>query len=167
MEHWLVALGPEPDDAALEWAARHAEGRAGLEVIVSELEAADPRGRILRAADRLEARQVRVPRAFHVVPQFLPEELARCESADLVIVGSAGRQPGAQEADRLLGVIRACRAPVVVVAGGADDDGPPRDIVWAAPRHRPPGALVDAVLSGRESLRVVRSAIPSSPSPRS
>ena len=164
MEHWLVALDPEDGDAALDWAARHAPGRAGLEVIVSELEVSDPRAMVLRAADRLDGECADVPRALHVVPQFLPQELTRAASVDLVIMGSAGGPLSPQATERVLALLRVCRSPAVVVPRQlAGDPRAPRDVLWSAPRRRAPRAVVDAVRSGRETVRVVRSALPLQP----
>ena len=133
MEHWLVALGPGQNDAVLEWAARHAEGRAALEVIASGLEVADPRAAVLRAANRLLATRARVPRALHTVPRSLAEELAGSASVDLVVL-----VPGA----------------------GSDDDAEPLVITWPASGGRPPAALRAAVQGGRGVVRVERAPHP-------
>jgi hypothetical protein len=162
MEHWLVTLGAGQNDAVLDWAARHADGHAALEVIASGLEVADPRAAILRAASRLQARCPGVPRALRTVPRSVAEELAGSSSVDLVVLGSPCGPLNGTETDRMLSLLGACRSPVVLVPGeGCADDAEPRVIVWPAAGGRPPTALRAAVQSGRDVVRVERAAIPS------
>ena len=161
MEHWLVPLGPGQNDAALDWAARHAEGRAALEVIASGLEVADPRAAVLRAASRLQAVRARVPRALHTVPRSLAEELAGSASVDLVVLGSPCGPLNGIETDRVLGLLGACRSPVVLVPGdGSGDDAEPLMIAWPAEGGLPPTELRAAVQSGRGVVRVERAPVP-------
>ncbi|HEU0207199.1 MAG TPA: hypothetical protein VFQ74_10985 [Pseudolysinimonas sp.] len=167
MEHWLVALGSDQGDAALDWAARHAGRRAALEVIASGLEIPDPRAAVLRAADVLEATCPRVPRALHAVPYSLAEELARYDSVDLVVLGSPTGPLAAADTNRVLGLLRVCRSSVVLVPAGAAGDTAPRDVAWPAAGRRPPAALRAEVRSGRDILRVVRTSAASPLGPRS
>lgn len=120
MEHWLVALGSGQGDAALDWAGRHADGCAALDVVASGLEIPDPRAAVLRAAARLEAICPQVPRALHMVPHSLADELSLRDSVDLVVLGAPTGPLDAAEAERMLGLLEVCRSPVVLVpAAGA------------------------------------------------
>ena len=157
MEHWLVVIGAGQGDAALDWAARRAQGRAALEVIASGLEIPDPRGAVLRAADHLQAASSRVPRALHMVPRSLADELSRCDNVDLVVLGSRCGPLSTAETDHVLGLLAACPAPVVLVPGeGQANEVEPRLILWPATGRRPPAGLRAAVRSGREIVRVER-----------
>jgi len=156
IEHWLVALGARQGDAALDWAARRAGGRAALEVIASGLEIPDPRAEVLHAAACLNASCPRVPRALHVVPRSLADEFAQRDGVDLVVLGLPSGRLTAIETNRVLGLIRVCRSPVVLVPGAGSGAAEPREIVWPATGRRPPVALRDAVRDGRDALRVVR-----------
>jgi len=168
MEHWLVAIGPGQSDAALDWAARHAKGRAALEVIASDLEVPDPQAAILRAEARLRAARSSVPRALHAVPTSLADQLARRESVDLVVLGSPRGPLGAGEIDRVLSLVRLCRSPVVLVPvdgpveglvdGPADDE--PRVIEWPEAHRRPTAGLRAQVGSGRGVVRIERPPAP-------
>jgi hypothetical protein len=115
LEHWLVALDSGQGDAALEWAGRHAGRRAALDVVASGLEIPDPRAAVLRAAARLEAICPRVPRALHVVPHSLADELSRSDSVDLVVLSAPAGLLEAADAERVLGLLQVCRSPVVLV----------------------------------------------------
>lgn len=172
MDHWLVALGPQQGDAALDWAAHHAGGRAALEVIASGLEIPDPRAAVLRAADRLESICPRVPRALHVVPHTVAEELARRESVDLVVLGAPDGPLGATETNRLLRLVRLCGSPVVVVPREATGEAEPQNVIWPSTDRRAPAVLRAAVRNGRDAVRIVRpstarSSAASSPAARS
>lgn len=162
MEHWLVVVGEGQGDAALDWAARRAEGCAALEVIASGLEVRDPRGLVLRAAKRLQAASSRVPRALHMVPSALIDELARC-SVDLVVLGSSPGPLSRAETDRMVRLLRVCRSAVVLVPGDAADDGEPEVIAWPAPGRRPPAGLRARVRRARGPLRVERGPIAAVP----
>jgi len=156
VEHWLVVLGSRQGDGALDWAGHHAGRRAALEVIASGLEIPDPRAAVLRAAESLETTCPRVPRALHVIPYSLADELALCDTVDLVVLGSPAGPLTAAETNRLLGLVRVCRSPVVLVPAGGTAEPEPRVITWSAAGRRPPAELRAAVRGGREILRIER-----------
>lgn len=162
MEHWLVALRSGWNDAALDWAARHADGRAALEVIASGLDLADPHGAVERAAGRLQAAHAPMPRALHMVPRSLLEELGREAPVDLIVLGARGGLLDRVETDRILALLGACRSPVVLVprteADGIGDASEPRPFDWPLGSRRPPAELRATVRAGRDAVRVVRSA---------